>query len=164
MIVQEVRSLMSQTAEQPDLFDERILVLAPTGRDAALACEVLTKEGFRADSCRKMEDLCDGLVRGAGAALITQEALTMPSLDQLVNALSKQPAWSDLPLMILTTADTKNCQFTVLKALNSVGNYILLERPLGRVTLVSATRGALRARRRQYQIRDYLDALRASEK
>jgi PAS domain S-box-containing protein len=163
MIVQEVRSLMSQTAERPDLFDERILVLAPTGRDAALACEVLTKEGFRADCCREIEDLCDGLVRGAGAALITQESLTMPSLDQLVNALSKQPAWSDLPLMILTTADTKNSQFTVLKALNSVGNYILLERPLGRVTLVTATRGALRARRRQYQIRDYLEALRESE-
>jgi PAS domain S-box-containing protein len=154
---------MSEMAERLNISDETVLILAPTGRDAALACGALAQEGFRVQSCCEMADLCDGLLRGAAAALIAEESLTAPSLERLIETLSKQPAWSDFPLMILTTAETKNSQFSGLKSLNSVGNYTLLERPLRIVTLVSATQAALKARRRQYQIRDYVEALRESE-
>jgi signal transduction histidine kinase/DNA-binding response OmpR family regulator len=142
---------------------ERILVLAPIGRDASLACELLIKEGFLAESCRDMKGLCNGIVAGAGAAVIAQESLSVSALEKLVNTLAKQPAWSDFPLMILTTADSKDSQFSVLKPLNQVANYTLLERPLRVLTLVTATHAALKARRRQYQIRDNLWTLQENE-
>jgi PAS domain S-box-containing protein len=51
-----------------------------------------------------------------------------------------------------------------------LGNVTLLERPLRKLTLISAARTALRARARQFEIRDYIDertrsegALRSSE-
>lgn len=156
--------IMSQTAEQHDgIFDERILVLAPTGRETPLACAALTSDGLRCEPCSGMEQLCSELAKGAGAALIAQESLTLPALEQLVNALSKQPTWSDFPLIILTTPETKNSQFSALKALAAVGNYTLIERPLRIVTLLSVAYAALKARRRQYEVRDSLDALRESE-
>ena len=40
--------------------------------------------------------------------------------------------------------------------LDRLGNVSLLERPLGAVTLVSAVQAALRARRRQYEVRHHL--------
>jgi signal transduction histidine kinase/DNA-binding response OmpR family regulator len=142
---------------------ERILVLAAIGRDAPLACEFLIKEGFLAESCRDMEDLCNGIVAGAGAAVIAQESLSVSALEKLVKTLVKQPAWSDFPLMILTTADSKDSQFSVLKPLNQVANYTLLERPLRILPLVTATHAALKARQRQYQIRDNLWTLQENE-
>jgi signal transduction histidine kinase len=43
-----------------------------------------------------------------------------------------------------------------MRLLESLGNVSLLERPLNAVTLISAVRSALRARRRQYEVRDHL--------
>jgi signal transduction histidine kinase/DNA-binding response OmpR family regulator len=142
---------------------ERILVLAPTGRDAPLACEILIKEGFLAEPCRDIEDLCKGIEEGAGAAVIAQESLSAAALEKLVNTLSKQPAWSDFPLMILTPSDSKDSQFSILRALNQVANYTLLERPIRILTLMSGAHAALKARRRQYQIRDNIWTLQENE-
>ena len=44
-------------------------------------------------------------------------------------------------------------------ALQQSGNLTLLERPVGTATLVSAVRAALRARGRQYEVHDALEAL-----
>ena len=155
---------MSQTAEQHEAtFAERVLVLAPTGRDTPLACAALSSHGVRAEPCRGMEELCSEIGKGAGAALIAQESLTLPALDQLVKVLSKQPAWSDFPVIILTTAETRNSQFSAFKTLTAVGNYTLIERPLRIVTLISVAYAALKARRRQYEIRDSLEAMRENE-
>jgi PAS domain S-box-containing protein len=48
--------------------------------------------------------------------------------------------------------------------LQQSGNLTLLERPVGTATLVSAARAALRARGRQYEVHDALEALTASER
>jgi hypothetical protein len=56
--------------------DLRVLVLAPGGRDARVICEVLQRAGVRAESCATVEDLGQELQAGAGAAVITAEALT----------------------------------------------------------------------------------------
>lgn len=50
---------------------------------------------------------------------------------------------------------TESSQYR-LKLLDPLGNVTLLERPLRMATLVSAIRTALRARRRQYEIADYI--------
>ena len=136
------------------LREEAVLILAPTAKDAAVCRKVLEEAGAQCAPCRDIGDLCTGIDRGAGVALLSEEALTRESLDLLCLAVRRQPAWSDFPLLVLTEegADSE----VVLRTLETLGNVTLLERPVRVPALVSAVRTALRARRRQYQIRDYL--------
>ncbi len=137
--------------------DERILILAPTGRDAALAHAALAEAGLCPHACPDGETLCRELESGAGAALITKEALTGPALARLKGFLTAQPPWSDLPLLILTSGGRPTAEGRRrLQALETLGNATLLERPLRVTTLVNAVRVALQSRRRQYELRDHL--------
>lgn len=139
------------------LKHERVLVLAPIGRDTPLLCTKLREAGLQAEACYQIGDLCGTFQQGAGAALFTSEALTPPSLKQLVESLSEQPTWSHFPLVILTRdSESAEASSQILQTLNPYSKVILLERPLHTVTLVNAVQVAIRARRRQYEIRDYL--------
>jgi chemotaxis family two-component system sensor kinase Cph1 len=137
--------------------DLRVLVLAPRGRDARVICEVLQRAGVRAESCATVEDLGQQLQVGAGAAVLTAGVLTVSRIQVLVKVLDRQPAWSALPFLLLTgggaSTRTSMRQLALLEQLQTI---TLLERPLRKVTLVSAVQGLLRLRLRQYEIRDYL--------
>ena len=134
--------------------EEAVLILAPTAKDAAISRKILEQAGVDCAPCRDIGDLCAGIDGGAGIAVLAEEALTHETLDLLRLAIRRQPAWSDFPLLVLTEegADSE----LVLRTLETLGNVTLLERPVRVPALVSAVRAALRARRRQYQIRDYL--------
>ena len=89
------------TPEAQRSRERRVLVLAPSGRDASLAADVLRGEGLIALPCRDMEELCSRIRRGAGAAVLTEEALHGEERDWLSEVLSGQPPWSDFPLILL---------------------------------------------------------------
>jgi signal transduction histidine kinase/ActR/RegA family two-component response regulator len=138
-------------------IEQRLLILAPIGRDATAAAQLLEAAGITCDTCRDLEDLCGKLTEGAGAALIAEEAFIRESCNRLNNWVSGQPPWSDFPFIILTSQQTSAFAHAHrLRLLESLGNVSLLERPLGTVTLVSTTKSALRARGRQYQVQDHL--------
>lgn len=152
------------TSVQDNARDYRVLVLAPTGRDASVTCRTLENLGLHAAECETMDELCQKLEEGAGVALIAKEALAPAALQQLDEAIAKQPPWSDLPLVILTTGrQPDKFRKQILESLDAIGNATLLERPLRSQILVSATKVALRARRRQYELRQHLDELREAE-
>src|SRR6267378_2746668 len=113
---------------------ERILVLAPVGRDGQLAERALRAGGLEALACVDVDQLCERIAEGAGAAVLSEE-------------LGRQPPWSDLPLIIFGSRETSG---------EHAANVTLLDRPARVRTLLSAVRAALRARRRQYQVRDLL--------
>ncbi len=137
--------------------DERVAAHAPLGRDAELARRVLAGAGLEAAVCASIDELCATLSGGVGAVLLTEEALTPAALARLAAALEAQPAWSDVPLLIATSAgEVTRLSLGRVSALERCGNVTLLERPLRARTLVSAARAALRARRRQYDLRDLL--------
>jgi signal transduction histidine kinase len=137
--------------------EHRVLVLAPGGRDACVICEVLQRAGVRAEICATVEDLGQQLQAGAGATVLTTEALTEAGIQGLVQVLDRQPAWSALPFLVLTGGGSSTrSSLRQLALLEQLKTMTLLERPLRKVTLVSAVQGALRLRRRQYEIRDYL--------
>jgi signal transduction histidine kinase/ActR/RegA family two-component response regulator len=138
---------------------ERILVLAPVGRDGALACRALGQAGLAAVPCATMDDLCRELEAGAGAALLTEEALGPDATRRLLGALGRQPSWSDVPLIVLTRGGGGHSRLRALRMLEQLGNVTFLERPIRMMALVSIARMALRARRRQYEIHDLLDRL-----
>ncbi len=135
-----------------------VLILAPTGRDAPLAAEALDQAGVASKICRDLAQLCAQIGEDAAALLIAEEALSAAELPQLRDRLRAQPAWSDLPLLILTSAGRQDdvASVEILKLFGPSGNVTLLERPLRSVVLVSTVQVALRARRHQYEMRDLL--------
>ena len=138
-------------------WDERVLLLAPTGRDASMTSKYLAEAGMFAEVCAGIDELCGKLSAGAGVALISEEALTPEAMRCLVEALGQQPQWSDFPLLVLTGGSgSMPANLGTLQALGEVSNMTLIERPTRVITLVSATRSALRARKRQYQVREHL--------
>lgn len=137
--------------------EERVLILAPVGRDGEIACEVLSRARMAAEVCRGIDALSEAIGAGAGAVLLTEEALTQASTQLLLKACEQQPPWSDLPLVVLTTSGhATGANFRTLQTLAQYGNVTVLERPVRAITLVAAIRTALRARRRQCEMRDYL--------
>lgn len=137
--------------------DERLLVVAPTGADAANIHEVLSRARLPSETCSDLGALSERLAGGAGALVITEEALNSPQSAALVDSLNRQPAWSDIPILLVATNASIN--WWALRGVEKLGprsNIILVERPLRGSTLVAAARAVLRARRRQYQIRDLL--------
>jgi PAS domain S-box-containing protein len=146
-------------------FRSRVLILAPVGRDAALTRSVLDRAGVESLECSDLDDLRRNLVEGAGAAIITEEALIRGDTSGLVEWVAQQPSWSDFPFVVLlepgASAETGGLE---RDALQQSGNLTLLERPVGTATLVSAVHAALRARGRQYEVHDALIALTVSER
>ncbi|HWC65214.1 MAG TPA: HAMP domain-containing sensor histidine kinase, partial [Thermoanaerobaculia bacterium] len=147
---------MSRWNRRPE---ETILVVAPRGRDAALASDLLESEGLAAEVCRDLLEFCDRLP-GAGAGLVTEEALG-PNFDRLARALREQPPWSDFPLVVFRAA-APDAAGHLLEMLEYLGNVTLLDRPVRKLNLATAVLAALRARRRQYQLRDLLFDLQES--
>jgi len=141
---------------------ERVLIRAPTGRDAALVSRILQEEGLLSAVCNGEEDLARELERGAGAVILGQEALDRTAIARIVSRLETQPLWSDVPVLVLTreAADGEG----LVAALGPMVNVTLLERPVRIATLVSAVHAALRARRRQYEVRDLVDRLADSDR
>jgi signal transduction histidine kinase len=145
------------TSDCRDELEHRVLVLAPTGRDAPLVMEVLGRAGIATRACDDMAQLCQEFARGAGAILLSEEALTATAIAQLALSLRAQPPWSDIPILVCNAGgETTEARLRAIRALNASGNFTVLERP-GRIfTMVIAVQAALRARRRQLQMRDLL--------
>ncbi len=137
--------------------EETVLVLAPLGQDAALAAAVLHQSGIHSETFPNLERLCRRLHSPAAALLITEEAITPEESITLKELLANQPTWSDIPIVLLTSRrDRQVYTQQILDFFSAGGNISLLERPFRTMTLVTALRVALRARRRQYQVRDLL--------
>jgi signal transduction histidine kinase len=105
-------------------------------------------------SCTTFDELLNDLNDGAGAVIVPEETMTPAHNARLAAMLRAQPAWSDLPVLVLAYAGATSV--ATLEAVRTLGNVTVLERPLRFPTLLSAVRTALRARQRQYQIREHL--------
>jgi signal transduction histidine kinase len=150
----------------------RILVVAPSGRDADLICRLLEDVNLHCAACTSVESACAQMSAPTGAVIIAEEALSPERVVRLAEIIDHQPSWSDFPLILLTipgVVSASSVQRSLLR--RPLGNVLLLERPIRPETLVSTLQNALRARQRQYQLRDQMlqqqqaeQALRQSEK
>jgi len=135
----------------------RVLVLAPSGADARAAAELLGDHDMPACVCNGIPDMCDRLEQGAGALLLTEEALTGEEPELLTVQLAAQEPWSDIPIIVLTSRREDARWREVLASLFAAsGNLTLIERPCSTSALASAVQVALRARRKQYEARELL--------
>ncbi|MGF6114581.1 ATP-binding protein [Pseudomonas frederiksbergensis] len=141
---------------------ERAIILAPLGRDSQIALMMLNEAGYDGVISRDLPGLCSELEHGAGLLLISSEALLGGDLDPLLGFIEQQPAWSDLPIVLLTYHGGPE-QNPASRLGPQLGNVTFLERPFHPVTLISLVTTALRGRRRQYEARDRLIDLSQSE-
>lgn len=133
-------------------METRILIYAPTGQDAPLAAKVLAMAAIDSHVCTTLPELAQQLEQGAGAVLTVEEALAPGGLQLLQACVLRQPDWSDLPIILLTHngADSP----VVRQAVAGLGNLSLMERPVRTLTLITALHATLRARNKQYQVRE----------
>src|SRR5437879_1656923 len=139
--------------------DELVVIIAPVGQDAEAMAALLDTEGFRTEVFGGLAEACQKL-SNAGALLLTEEALELPQISDLLAALKTQPPWSGLPLIILTTGGESRLVKLLDLAVTAAGSVTLLERPISAATLLRSVEVALRSRRRQYQVRDLLEEQR----
>jgi signal transduction histidine kinase len=148
----------------PEVGALRVLVLAPAGRDALIATGILREAGIDSVSCADLDALRAELERGAGAAVIVEEALHTRDLTALSDWLARQPPWSDFPFVLLAHRGGSVERDPGAKRVSQVlGNVSFLERPFHPTTLVSVAGTALRGRRRQYEARERLHEIERAE-
>jgi signal transduction histidine kinase/ActR/RegA family two-component response regulator len=123
---------------------------------------VLTEARVDCRVCATVQALCAEVRNGAGAILLSEEAIVADEpLRALAQALAEQPQWSDLPVLVLTARGADSP--AAARALETLGNVTLLERPQRIGSLVSTVRAALRARQRQYQLRAHIEEREKTE-
>jgi signal transduction histidine kinase len=141
-----------------------VVVFAPFGKDGSLIERVLRQSAIKVTTLATLEEFEGAITEDAGAAIVTEEVLHNGTIASLSKRLAMQPPWSDFPFIVLTgsglsTASTESA----VRSRAPLGNITLLERPLRPVTLISAVRSALLARRRQYEVRDHLCERKTAE-
>ncbi len=135
-------------------MDDRVLLLLPTSKDQQVTRGILAASGISSFPCADINEICREAARGAGAAILTEEAVLTGGFMPLSRYLKEQPPWSDLPVIVLTTAGEESTERT--NALRRVGHVMLVKRPVDVSALVTTAQSAVRDRRRQYQVRELI--------
>src|SRR5438874_7321322 len=138
---------------------ECVFIIAPVGQDAETMAALLDAEDFQTQICRRLDEYSGRITDGAGALLLTEEALELAQGSLLLDLLKAQPPWSELPLIILTRGGESRRAGLLDLAAAAAGSVTLLERPISTMTLTRAVQVALCSRRRQYQVRDLVAQL-----
>lgn len=133
-------------------MEKRVLIYAPTGQDAVLASKMLTLANVDNLVTDTVQQLAEELLIGVGAVLTVEEALSSGGLKVIGEFIQRQPNWSDLPIVLLTHRGPDS--LSVRQAITSLGNVTLLERPVRTLTLITSLQSVLRAREKQYQVRE----------
>jgi signal transduction histidine kinase/DNA-binding response OmpR family regulator len=152
-----------------ELSQARVLVLAPNYKDGVTTRSILEKSGCTVSLYHDLKELCVSVENGAGVVIVTDDQLVKKAaLDLFCNTINQQPAWSDLPIVLLATGGAESPAARAL--LVQLPNVLVLERPVHIPTLISAVKSSLRSRERQYEICSLLqereraqDVLRESE-
>jgi signal transduction histidine kinase/CheY-like chemotaxis protein len=136
-----------------DITLERVLVLMPSRIDSERTLQLLAEAHVPSASCLELPDVCRELRVGAGAVLITDDALLRDTSGQFAEAMRAEPAWSAVPVLVIAK-DGARLQLQRSGMSDALRNMTIVERPVRTRTLLSMVLSALRARRQQYEIRD----------
>lgn len=126
-----------------------------------MTVQLLERAGIAVQPCTGPQHLLQEIAKGAGALMVAEEALGEPGFEQVGAALRSQPAWSDLPVIVLARPGADSP--AIARAMDELANVTVLERPVRVAALVSVVRSALAARRRQYEQRGTLEGLREAD-
>ncbi|HEY4319927.1 MAG TPA: ATP-binding protein [Gemmatimonadales bacterium] len=141
------------TTDSAAVREARVLLLPPTRRDADAIRKLLEGAAIPCVVCGSLPELCAEITAGAAAVLISEEAFVAEA-QRLVNVIRHQPVWSDLSTIVLSRSGAESPRLTAV--LPAIGNATVIERPIRITTFLTLIRSVLRARSRQYEVRDRL--------
>jgi hypothetical protein len=81
---------------------QRILLLAPIGRDAQVMKHLIDPQGSASEICRDVQELRGKLDDEVDGIVLTEEVLSGDGVDPLLTWCEEQPSWSDLPIVVLS--------------------------------------------------------------
>jgi signal transduction histidine kinase len=138
-----------------------ILFCVPFSADAEIIQGLLPAVEARGILCADIREIARRSAEIGEVILISEKVLDEEGLDHLITALNRQPDWSDLPVMLVSASGPESP--VSQRAMQAFTNVLLLNHPLHLRTLTSALRMALRARERQYRVRELLEAQKQAE-
>ncbi len=140
-------------------LEERFIVLAPIGRDAQLICAQLQRNHVLCAPNRSSEEALRTAEAGAAGLILTEEAITQKSLADWQSFVRRQPAWSDFPFLLISSGEQDPSEMARIEEVRSIlQNVTVVDRPISIRLLLSTVNAALRARKRQYEMRDAMSA------
>ena len=134
-------------------METRVLILPPTGADGLAMGKLFGACHLAFAICKTSVELCVTGRAGAGTLIVSEEALLADS-SELLACIAGQPVWSDLPVIVLSRSGRES--LALAQVIPRLGNVSVVERPVRTSTLIALVRSTLRARDRQYQVREYL--------
>src|SRR4051812_819810 len=92
---------MPATEQSPS--EMRVLLLAPTARDAQASGGLFESNGVNCSLCTDLGQMCEQILIGAGIAILPEEIVLADRREQLAQTLANQPVWSDIPVIVLSS-------------------------------------------------------------
>jgi signal transduction histidine kinase/CheY-like chemotaxis protein len=148
--------MKAHTHTHPQL---RALLLAPHGRDAVIAERIVRQAGVATEICPDLPQLVAALRDEVAFVLLTEDVIHSADFKPLVQWISRQPAWSDLPFILVTDGGGPERNPMAGRWLEALGNVTFIERPFHPTTLVSIARSTFKGRQRQYALQQSHDDL-----
>lgn len=137
---------------------DRVLVLAPYRKDADYLCRLLAEHDIDAAHSPDVDDLDAQLAESAGVLVATHEALTPEVLKTVATHLQAQPAWSEMPIVVLLDRASPNRRVRAELARSwPRSRQLFYERPVSAVELLSGIQSALLVRLRQRDVGDHIE-------
>ncbi|OJF91117.1 hybrid sensor histidine kinase/response regulator [Pararhizobium antarcticum] len=148
----------------PSSVNPIAIIFTPDGRDAEIATSLLSETGIQSRAVANIVAFAAALDDGTALAVVTEETIRSSNLKALADWVAEQPAWSDLPFVVLTRRGGDAERNPSAARLSEIlGNVTFIERPFHATTFISVARSALRGRLRQLEARSLLDTLREGE-
>ena len=141
--------------------EHHVLLLPATRRDGEVIASLLGRHRLACRVCDSIAEAAEAIGEEVGVFVFTDQGMMNPGMHLIALALARQPTWSDLPVVLLSTVGSESRGLSNL--VDRMTNVTLLDRPASTRTLLSAIQAALRSRRKQYQMRDQLSALQYAE-
>ena len=141
--------------------EDRVLIVPSTRADGVAMGKLFGASHIEFVICTSVAQLCVRQREGAGLLIVCEEAVLAESAE-LIECVNDQPVWSDLPIMVLSRSGRESAALT--EVIGFLGNVSVVERPIRVSTLLSLVRSSLRARQRQYQVREHLSQQEHAQK
>lgn len=148
---------MTVEVEESSSLDH-VMVLAPYRRDADYLCRLLSEHEIHVAPCPDPAGIETCLSSYPGVLVTTHEGLTPAILSAVARHLAQQPAWSEMPIVVLLDRSSPNARIRAeLARAWPRARLLFYQRPMTPVELISGVQSALLARLRQRDVRDYLE-------